>query len=107
VSDKRVLTFRRLSTGSVFRMVAIGCFWSMVPFAVLMGVFALFGFHTVTWNHEPVIGISGLLASPFIGLFVAAIFTIFTGVFLSVGLWLYSKFRPVTISIFEDIASGA
>ena len=107
MSHQRAVTIRRLSIGSVFRLVAIGCFGSMVPFAVLMGVFALFGFHTVTWNHQPVIGLSGLSASPFIGVFVAALFTIFMGVFLSVGLWLYSKLRPVTIIIFEDLASGA
>lgn len=107
MSDNRVVTIRRLGTGSVFRLVAIGCFCSLVPFATLMGVFALFGFHTVTWNHEPLTGIGGLLASPFIGLVIAAGFTLFFGLCLSLGLWLYSRFRPLTILIFEDVAGGA
>jgi hypothetical protein len=79
----------------------------MIPFAMLMGVFALFGFQTLTWNHEPVTGIKGLVASPFIGLFLAALFTAFMGVCLSFGLWLFSKVRPLSLSVVEDPAGGA
>jgi hypothetical protein len=107
VIENRTLTIRRFRTGSVFRIVAAGAFLSLVPFACLMGVFALFGFHTVTWNHQPVTGIVGLIASPFIGLFLAALFTAFFGVCLAFGLWLYSKIRPLTLHILEETDGGA
>ena len=103
----RTLSIRRLSTGSVFRLAAIGFSCSLIPFALLMGVFALFGFHTVTWNHQPLTGVKGLLGSPFIGLFLAALFTAFIGVCLSLGLWIYSKFRPLTLQVLEDTTGGA
>jgi len=107
VIENRTLTIRRFRTGSVFRIVAAGAFLSLVPFACLMGVFALFGFHTVTWNHQPLTGIVGLIASPFIGLFLAALFTAFFGVCLAFGLWLYSKIRPLTLHILEETDGGA
>ena len=63
---------------------------------------AFFGFHTVSWNQQPVTGQKGLLASPFIGLFLAVLFTIIIGAFLSLGLWIYSTIHPLTLQILED-----
>jgi hypothetical protein len=93
------ITVRRVSAGTLYKLVAIGSSITFVLFSIIMGCFALFGFHTVTWNHHPLTGISGLVASPFIGLFIAAIFTIFLGSGMAFGLWLYSKFRPVTLLV--------
>jgi hypothetical protein len=107
MTESRTLTIRRFRTGSVFRIVAAGAFLSLVPFACFMGVFALFGFHTVTWNHQPITGIAGLLASPLIGVFLAALFTGIFGVCLAFGLWLYSKIRPLTLQVLEDTSNGA
>jgi hypothetical protein len=36
-----------------------------------------------------------LIASPFIGVFIALMFSGFFGLFLSAGLWLYSRFKPL------------
>jgi hypothetical protein len=99
VSAESTLKIERLRAGSVFRIVAAGSFSFLVPFALLMGVFALFGFHTVTWNKEPVTGLRGLLLSPLIGVFVAALFTVFYGIVLVAGLWIYSRFRPLTLAV--------
>lgn len=99
MSDDSTLTIERLRTGSVFRIVAAGMFCFLIPFSLLMGVFALFGFNTVTWNREAIVGVKGLLFSPVIGAFIAAIFTAFVGVALAAGLWLYSKFRPLVLSV--------
>jgi hypothetical protein len=107
VIQSRTITIRRFSTGSVFRIVAAGSFLSLIPFACLMGVLALFGLHTVMWNQQPLTGLKGLLAAPFIGLFLAALFTAFFGVSLAFGLWLYSKIRPLTLQVLEDSGSEA
>ena len=106
MTANRTLSIRRLGTGSVFRLAAIGFSCSLIPFALLMGVFALFGFQTVSWNHQPITGVKGLLASPFIGLFLAVLFTAFMGAFLSLGLWIYSKIRPLTLQVLEDTTIG-
>jgi hypothetical protein len=102
MTHERTLTVRRIHTRTVFRLLAAGIFCSIVPFTVLMGVLAAFGMKTVSWNNEPVTGITGLLASPFIGLFIAAFFTAIAGVGIAFGLWLYSRFRPLTMHLIEE-----
>ena len=107
MSEDRTLIVRRLRTGSIFRIVIAGGFFSLVPFAIVMGGFAFFGFHTVTWNNEPLTGLTGLVASPFIGALAAALFSGFFGLFLSFGLWLYSKVRPLTLRVIEETTPSA
>jgi len=102
MSTERTLSIRRFRTGSIFRIVAAGCFFCLVPLCILMGILALFGLDTLSWNNQPIHGWRGFFAAPFIGLFVAAVFTAFGGVGLSVGLWLYSKFRPLSLRALVD-----
>ncbi|MEQ9481484.1 hypothetical protein [Coleofasciculus sp. F4-SAH-05] len=87
---KHQLEIKRLTIGTTFKLVAFGLLFSIVPFSILIGLLSLFGLSTVTWNDEPVTGISGLLVSPLIGVFVALFFTLWLGVFMSCGLWLFS-----------------
>lgn len=93
------LAVQRLSLGTVYKLLAIGMTAFLVPFSLLMGIFAYFGAGTVTWNEQPLTGISGLLASPFLGLFGSALFTAIMGTWLAIGLWIYSKIRPLTIKV--------
>ncbi|MEQ9000693.1 MAG: hypothetical protein RID53_29855 [Coleofasciculus sp. B1-GNL1-01] len=87
---KHQLEIKRLTIGTTFKLVAFGLLFSIVPFSILMGLLSLFGLSTVTWNDEHVTGISGLLVSPLIGVFVALFFTLCLGIFMSFGLWLFS-----------------
>ena len=105
MTANRTLSIRRLGTGSVFRLAAIGFSCSLIPFALLMGVFALSDFIgqlESPANH----GSEGIVASPFIGLFLAVLFTGLYGAFLSLGLWIYSKIRPLTLQVLEDTTVG-
>ncbi|HEY2676202.1 MAG TPA: hypothetical protein VGI65_04480 [Steroidobacteraceae bacterium] len=106
--EERTLVIRRLSTGSIFRLVAAGAFLSIVPLCVFFGVLALFGMNKIRWNNEPIYGIRGLLLSPLFGILMAAIFTGIGGAALALGSWLYSKFRPLKLRVYEDgsVASG-
>jgi hypothetical protein len=109
-SEVTTLALRRIKIGSIFRLVAVGLFFSFVPLCVLLGVFALFGFETVTWNDEPMTGIKGLFMSPIVGAFVASVFTACLGSSLSFGLWLYSRWRPLKVQVIlteESKANGA
>lgn len=102
MSLDRTITVRRLRTGSVFRLLAAGIFFSIVPFFVLMGVLAAFGLNTVRWDNEPVFGIKALIVAPIMGIFAAGILTALGGVGISFGLWLYARFKPLTLRVLQD-----
>ncbi|MBL8469415.1 hypothetical protein [Methyloversatilis discipulorum] len=93
------ITVQRISAGTLFKLAGLGLVLTMLPFALLMGCLALFGASTVSWNQEPLTGISGFVASPIIGLVLAAVFTMLLGTSMALGLWLYSRFRPLTLLV--------
>lgn len=102
----REISIQRLSAGSIFKLVAIGLFGTIIPFSALMGIPALFGAQTVTWNRTAITGLAGLLASPFIGAFLALLLTIFLGCSMAFGLWVYSKFRPLALLVKDPEPPG-
>jgi hypothetical protein len=87
-----------MTLDTVLRLVTLGIFFSMIPFCIFSGILSLFGFSTLMWNDQPLTGLSGLIASPFIGLFMSMIFTVFIAPPISFGLWLFSKITPLSIS---------
>lgn len=91
------MSVQRLSAGTVYKILLVGLAASLVPLGVLFGLLALFGFDTVTWNGQPLHGWRGLLVGPLIGGLMAIMFTAIFGSAAVVGLWLYSKFRPMTL----------
>ncbi|WP_050477908.1 hypothetical protein [Herbaspirillum rhizosphaerae] len=91
------MEIKRFSFGTVYKILAIASGFSMVPISVLMGLFAFFGAETIVWNGQHLTGLMGLIASPFVGIMLALIFTGFLGTLFACGLWLYSKFRPLEI----------
>jgi len=93
------IKIQRLSITSVYKLVAIGATFSLVPFSVLMGVLSLFGAQTITWDGKHLIGHDGLIASPFIGLFLSGFITLFFGTLCAIGLWLYSLWRPLSLRV--------
>jgi hypothetical protein len=88
---------RRLKVSSIFELLGLGYLFFFVPFALIMGIFSLFGAETIHWNSQPITGIPGLITSPFIGAFIALLFTGFSGVTVSIGLWIFSNLKPLTI----------
>ncbi|MDY0194826.1 MAG: hypothetical protein WC253_03930 [Sulfurovaceae bacterium] len=97
----KIITIRKLSTGTIFKLIAIGNLCSIILFSLLMGIFAFFGMETVYWNNKQLVGLEGLIASPLIGLFISLISTVFSGILVSFGLWVFSKFRTIEIDIKE------
>jgi hypothetical protein len=96
-SMQQDISIRQLSIGSTYKIIWFGLVFSLVPFGALMGFFSLFGAHTVTWNHVPLTGISGLIAGPFVGLFLAVVFTLLFGTACAFGLWAYSKINNLKL----------
>jgi hypothetical protein len=93
------ITVRRLSAGAIYKLWFIGMAASLTPLGMVFGVMALFGFDTVAWRGSPVHGIGGLLGGAFVGVFIALPLTAFFGTASVVGLWLYSKFRPLSLTV--------
>ncbi|MCZ2496122.1 hypothetical protein GN316_05075 [Xylophilus sp. Kf1] len=93
----------RLSVKTVYKLVFLGLIGSMVPLGLVVGFFALLGFDMVHLNGRSLHGIAGLIGGPIISVFVAMLFTAFMGSLIVLGLWLYSKFRPITIC-FKNVA---
>jgi hypothetical protein len=100
------LTVRRLSITTLLMMLATGYVLSLVPFCLCLGVLAQFGAATITWNGNALTGIGALVASPFIGLAIALVLTVLTGLFLAIGLWLFSRFRPLTLAYAPLVGMG-
>ena len=72
------VSIRRLSTGSVYKLVFIGMLSVMLPLGLLMGLMA--------W-------------AVLVSLWVVLAFTAMTGSFMALGLWLYSRFRPLQLLV--------
>jgi hypothetical protein len=104
--QERVLTVRRVAAGSVFRLIAIGFLFSVGPFFVLMGILAGFGQSTLRWNGAPVYGLKAVLLSPLMGAMATGVFTVVAGIGIVLGLWIYSKWKPVRLTVvLEDDAA--
>lgn len=65
---------------------------------VIMGAF---GYGTVLVNGELITGIAALPASLLIGLAFIGVFTAVFGKIIFIGLWCYSKFRPLKIKVID------
>jgi len=102
---RTTIVIRRFSGSFLLRLLAIGFGVSGMIFAVVNGLLALFGAKTVNWNGHAITGSWGLIASPFIGLFVFALFTLFAWIPFALSFWIYSKCRPLTVEYFS-IDSG-
>lgn len=91
------IKIKRLKPGSLFKLIFIGYAIILIPFSILCGISSLFGMGTVTWNNQPITGIPGLIASPFIGIFLTILFSILGWIGLCIGLWIYSKFKNIEL----------
>lgn len=94
------LELHRIAAGSIYKLVFTGLLFGLLPLCVLFGIMALFGMSTVTWNDQPVTGPSALVVSPLIGVFLSLLFTAILGSVIALGLWVFSKFRPMNIYVF-------
>lgn len=96
---------QRPSVGSVFKIMFVGLAASLVPLGVLFGILAASGFDTVHWNGEALHGVAGLVTGPLLGLLSALIFSVFFEAAIAVGLWVYSKLRPLSLKG-KDLVCG-
>jgi hypothetical protein len=91
------IVVHRLRTGTVYRLTAIGATFGMIPLFAVFGVLASVGLFELTWNEKLVTGPRALLVGPLMGVLFAGICTALFGSAIALGLWIYSKFRPLSL----------
>lgn len=101
------ITVRRISTGSVFKLIFLGSWIGSVPIFLGFGILATGGVEIVSWNGSYITGPGALIGSPLLGLFLATLFGAFVGSMTALGLWLNSKFRSITLICESDDSVGA
>lgn len=101
-----ILLARRIRTGSIYRLVALGTALGAIPLCTLFGVLAAFDLMTLNWNGQAVTGPRGLIIGPLIGVMFVLIGTAFFGSAMALGLWLYSKVRPIELE-YEQLSETA
>jgi hypothetical protein len=97
----RSIVVRRLRTGSIYRLSAIGAAYGLLPLFTLFGILASVGLFKLTWNNEVVTGPRALIVGPLMGALFALICIALFGSSLALGLWIYSKFRPLSVEYEE------
>ena len=98
VDDSKKIRIRRIKAGSLFRLVTAAVFSVCIPWFILLGLLALFGFHTMFLNYHPVYGIKGFIAALIMAPIVSAIISVFGWFVLYVVILIWGHFMPITIS---------
>ncbi len=100
---KRTVPLARLSMGSVMKLLFIANVTVWGLFGLGVGIAALVGADTVTWNEEPVRGLTGFLGALGIAAILCFLATAVTGLLAYLGIWLYGRIRPDAVLVyFED-----
>lgn len=102
----RDVKIKRISAGSMLKLIAIGLYLSIVPLSLLVGFLSLFGIGRVMWNGRPLYGVTALIASPFVGVFLATMLTAIVWASCSFGLWVFSRYRPIVLELQEADPAG-
>lgn len=100
------VTFKKISKGSLFKLLATGLFTGFFVMFTVFGVAALFGADTVKWNDVPVHGFSGFLLSWALWFVFSLFFTVFNWLICILGLWLFSFKQNLTLK-FKGAVDGS
>jgi len=100
----REITVQRLLAGTVFKLVGIGLACSVIPLSLLTGLLAMGGASTLMVNRQIVTGMPALVLSPLAGALMVLVLTLLLGSCMALGLWLFSKFRPMTLLVLDTAA---
>ena len=96
---EQVLVVRKVKAASIYKLLLCGLLIVFVPLGVVFGISAFFGADTVKWNNQPIHGAAALFAGSALSVFIALLFTGFLGTLTSLGLWLFSRFRTISIRV--------
>ena len=92
---------KRVKASIIYRLMLIGLSIPVLGFCVISGVMGMFGYDMVKWNDQTVHGVLALPVALFSGLFISVLMTVFLGSIICFGLWIYSRFRPLRVKVFD------
>lgn len=95
------VSIKRVKASIIYRLFLIGFGIPMIVFSFACGVMGLFGYDMVKWNDQTVHGLLAIPVALFSGLFVTVLFTVFIGSITCLGLWVYSRFRPLQVKVMD------
>ena len=95
------ISLKKMSAGSIYKILLLGLTYSLVPLGILNGILAAVGVNllTVRWNGEVIHGFSAIIISPIFFLILALVLTGIVGSLAWLGLWIYSQFRLLNLRI--------
>ncbi|WP_022958215.1 hypothetical protein [Spongiibacter tropicus] len=96
------ISVKKVSAGTVFKLIAIGLICGFMPIFALFGVMGAFGMENLTWNSQAVTGVKAIFAGPLMGIFIALLFTASIGSVVAFGLWIFSFFKPIKIEYISE-----
>ena len=99
------IVVRKLRTSTVYKLVATGAVFGVVPLFIFFGILASMGLFALTWNGEAVTGPRALIVGPLMGVMFALICIALIGSALALGLWIYSKVRPLQLE-YEELPTA-
>ncbi len=95
------VSIKRIKASIIYRLLLIGLGLPMMTFSLVCGVLGLFGYDMVKWNDQSIHGALAIPAALFSGLFITVLFTVFVGSIACLGLWVYSRFRPLQVKVLD------
>lgn len=102
----REIRIRRLTTGSIFKLIFFGSWVGSIPVFLFLGLLASTGLEFLTWNGQYIKGWGALVGGPLLGLFLATFFGLFVGCLTSLGHWILSKGSGLKLFCeLEDVSS--
>lgn len=95
------VSLKRVKASIIYRLLLIGLGIPMVVFSIICGVMGLLGYDMVKWNDQPVHGLLAIPTALLSGVLVTVLFTVFIGSITCLGLWIYSRFRPLEVKVMD------
>jgi len=92
---------RKLTQGSLFKLILIGISISFMPFFLICGVASIFGANTVWSEQQPVTGFMGLVTALLMYPPFCITLSCLAWLCIAFGLWIYSKFRKIELSFVD------
>jgi hypothetical protein len=95
------ITVKRVRASIIYRLILIGLGIPVFIFGFICGVMGIFGYDMVKWNNEVIHGILALPVALFSSLLITVLFTAMFGSVVCLGLWIYSRFRPLEVKTLD------
>ena len=97
---------QRVNTGGIgyvclYKMLLIGYILIWLLLGSFFGLYSLFGYQTITINGHHVFGWYGLFSGICLGPMFGFLFATLNWLFLSAGLWIYTRFFSIELTYRE------